>query len=254
MKPVVVIDSFPDSAKHYRDDYAIVVIDVIRATTTATTALSLGRRVFPVKSTDKAYVIAETLENPLLLGELGGNVPYGFDLTNSPVQVAALSAIPSGSFTDISRPLISLSSSGTQLLINAIGSEAVYIACFRNFSAVAEFISGRHEKVAVLGAGTRGRFRREDQICCAWITEKLIEAGYRAENSETQDIVSLWSGVNPEIVKEGQSADYLKRSGQVHDLEFVVHHIDDLDIVPQLVNEELVVVSGNLTHPSQLLD
>lgn len=253
MERTVTIDCFSESAKRYRDDYVIVVIDVIRATTTATTAVSLGRRVYPVKSTDNAYVIAETLENPLLIGEMGGNVPYGFDLTNSPVQVAALSTIPSGPFTDISRPLISLSSSGTQLLIHAIGSEAVYIACFRNFSAVAEFVSERHEKVAVLGAGTRGRFRREDQICCAWVAEKLLEAGYRAENSETEDIVALWSGVNPEIVRDGQSADYLRRSGQVHDLEFVIHHIDDLDIVPQLIDGELVVASGSITHPSELL-
>lgn len=251
MERIVKIDCFPESAKQYRDDYVIVAIDVIRATTTATTALSLGRRVYPVTSTDKAYVIAETLENPLLVGELGGNVPYGFDLTNSPVQVAALSAIPSGSFTDISRPLISLSSSGTQLMINSIGSEAVYIACFRNFSAVAEFISLRHEKIAVLGAGTRGRFRREDQMCCAWVAEKLIEAGYRAENAETKDIVSLWGGVNPGIVREGQSADYLKRSGQIHDLEFIIHHIDDLDLVPQLVNGELVAASGIINQPSQ---
>ncbi len=253
MERIVAIDCFPESAKRYRDEYAIVVIDVIRATTTATTAVSLGRRVYPVKSTDNAYVIAETLENPLLIGELGGNVPYGFDLTNSPVQVAALSTVPSGSFTDISRPLISLSSSGTQLLVHAIGSEAVYIACFRNYSAVAKYIFERHEKVAILGAGTRGRFRREDQICCAWVAEKLLEAGYRAENSETEDIISLWSGVSPEIVRDGQSADYLRRSGQLHDLEFVIHHIDDLDIVPQLIDGELVVASGAIAHPSDLL-
>ena len=35
--PSVVIDYLPACAEHYRDEYAIVVIDVIRATTTATT-------------------------------------------------------------------------------------------------------------------------------------------------------------------------------------------------------------------------
>jgi len=254
MERSVIIDCFPESGKRYRKDYAIVAIDVIRATTTATTAISLGRRVFPVNSTDEAYVLTDKLKNPLLVGELGGNVPYGFDLTNSPVQVAALSAVPSGSFTDIARPLITLSSSGTQLLVNSVGSEAVYIACFRNFSAVAEYLAGKHEKIAVLGAGTRGRFRREDQIGCAWVTEKLIEAGHRPENSETADIVERWGDVDVKIIREGQSADYLRRSGQVHDLEFILHHIDDLNIVPQLVNGELIVASGAATGPSQLLD
>ena len=50
----VVIDCFPESAEKYRDGYAVVVIDVIRATTTATTAVSLGRRVFPAQTTDEA--------------------------------------------------------------------------------------------------------------------------------------------------------------------------------------------------------
>lgn len=243
MESSVVIDCFPESAKRYRDRYAIVVIDVIRATTTATTAVSLGRRVFPVKSTDQAFVLARRLENPLLIGELGGNVPYGFDLTNSPVQVAALSAVPSGSFTDITRPLISLSSSGTQLLINSSESEAVYTACFRNISAVANHLAGRHQKIAILGAGSRGEFRCEDQMCCAWLAEKLVKVGYQPESSTTKEIISRWSGRGPEEVREGHSADYLTRTGQVHDLEFILHHIDDLDVVPILMNGELVRAS-----------
>ncbi len=155
MSGTVVIDSFPESAFRYRNEYVIVVIDVIRATTTATTALSLGRRVFPARTTDEAFVIASTQEDPLLVGELGGNMPYGFDMTNSPAQIAALK--------DDHRPMILVTSSGTDLLMNAAGSEAVYIACFRNFSAVAQHIVGKHEKVAILGAGTRGQFRRDER-------------------------------------------------------------------------------------------
>ena len=66
--PSVVIDYLPACAEHYRDEYAIVVIDVIRATTTATTALSFGREVYPVKTTDEAFVLASTLIDPLLIG------------------------------------------------------------------------------------------------------------------------------------------------------------------------------------------
>jgi len=246
--PSVVIDYLPACAEHYRDEYAIVVIDVIRATTTATTALSLGRDVYPVQTTDGAFVLAATLKDPLLMGEQGGNVPYGFDLTNSPVQAMALTAVPSGYFTDISRPIILLSSSGTRLLMNSVGTgkEAVYISCARNFSAVAKHIAGRHDKVAVLGAGTRGEFRREDQMGCAWVAEKLVEAGYEVETNRTRDLIARWTGANLDSAREGRSADYLKRSGQVHDLEFVLHHFDDLDVVPQLIDGKLEIVAGNV--------
>ena len=236
MKGTVIVDCFPESAERYRDKYAIVVVDVIRATTVATTAVSMGRRVFPAKTTDDACVIAATLDDPLLVGELGGNKPYGFHMTNSPVEISARE--------DVHRPMVLVSSSGTQLLLNAVGSEAIYLACFRNVSAVARHIDGRHERIAVLGAGSRGQFRREDQIGCAWVAEKLLEAGYRSETQKTTDLVSRWHNASADEIRGGKSAEYLNRSGQPQDLEFILDHIDDLDTVPSLVNGELISVSG----------
>ena len=232
MQGSVIIDCFPESAQRYRDANTIVVIDVIRATTTAATAVSLGIRVFPVRTTDEAAVLASALENPILVGELGGNMPYGFDMTNSPAQVARLS--------DSHRPMILLSSSGTQLLMNSVGRNPVYIACFRNISAMARHLAGRYDKIAILGAGTRGQFRREDQMGCAWLAEKIIELGYRAGSSRTSDYISQWHKVSPEEAGYGRSAEYLRKTGQGHDLEYILQHIDDLKTVPSLVNGELI--------------
>lgn len=241
MNGTVVIDCYPESAARYRDRYAIVVVDVIRATTTATTAVGMGRRVFPVRTSDEAFVLAATLEEPLLVGELGGNMPYGFDLTNSPVEISRR--------TDVHRPMILVSSSGTQLLLNSEGGEAVYIACFRNFSAVAAHIAGRHERVAILGAGSRGRFRREDQMGCAWVSGKLVAEGYQPENGATAELIERWRGFSPEEARNGKSAEYLRTTGQERDLDFIVGHIDDMDAVPALVNRELAMVSGKLLQP-----
>jgi 2-phosphosulfolactate phosphatase len=238
MKGNVIIDCFPKSAERYRDRYAIVVVDVIRATTVATTAVSMGRRVFPARTTDDASEIAATLNEPLLVGELGGNMPYGFDITNSPVQIAARK--------DLHRPMVLVSSSGTQLLLNAVGSEAIYLACFRNLSAVARYIVGRHERIAVLGAGSRGQFRREDQMGCAWVAEKLIGAGYVPETQKTSDLVSHWRKASPDEIRGGKSAQYLTQSGQHQDLQFILDHIDDLDTVPSLLNGELISLSDHI--------
>ena len=238
MKGTVLIDCLPESAERYRDRYAIVVVDVIRATTVATTAVSMGRRVYPAKTTDDACVIAATLKDPLLVGELGGNKPYGFDMTNSPVQIAARE--------DVHRPMVLVSSSGTQLLLNAVGSEAIYLACFRNVSAVARHVGGRHERIAVLGAGSRGQFRREDQMGCAWVAEKLLDAGYLPETQLTSDLVTRWHNARAGEIRSGKSAEYLSRSGQQEDLEFILDHIDDLDTVPSLVQGELISASSHV--------
>jgi len=238
MRGAFVIDCLPESAERYREGYAIVVVDVIRATTVATTAVSLGRRVFPAKTTDDACVIAGNLDDPLLVGELGGNKPYGFHLTNSPVQIAARA--------DVQRPMVLVSSSGTQLLLNAVGCRAIYLACLRNFSAVARHIADRHERVAVLGAGSRGQFRREDQLGCARVAERLEAFGYQPETNKTAELVARWRGANVQAIRSGKSAEYLNRSGQHEDLEFILDHIDDLDTVPALINGELVAAEDQV--------
>ena len=241
-KQTVVIDCFPESADRYRTRYAIVVIDVIRASTTATTALALGRRVLPARTSDEASVKAATLQNPLLAGELGGNKPFGFDITNSPAQIARR--------TDVDRPMVFVSSSGTQLLVNAAGAEAVYVACLRNATAVARHLIARHPRVAVLGAGTRGQFRREDQFGCALVARQLIDAGYSAETPATIEIVERWRSTPVDVIRGGRSAEYLRRSGQEDDLEFVLGHLDDLETVPSLVDGELIDAARQVDSPA----
>jgi 2-phosphosulfolactate phosphatase len=200
----------------------------------------LGRRVFPARTADEAGVIAAGLTHPLLVGELGGNMVYGFDETNSPVAIARR--------TDVERPMILVSSSGTQLILDAVGADAVYLACLRNYTAVARAVAGRHSRIAVIGAGTRGVFRREDQMGCARVAEQLLGLGYFAENQETEDCIARWRGVEPDEIRGGRSADYLRRSGQEEDLEFVLAHIDDLDTVPSLADGELVA-AGRVDRP-----
>ena len=231
---VVLIDSLPSSAEKYIDDWTIVAVDVIRFTTTAATALAIGRTVYPARSSDEAFATARRLKDPLLAGELGGNVPYGFDLANSPVQVMALRQVPCGAFTAGNRPIVLVSSSGAQLVMNSQNAEHVYLGCLRNITALTRHLDGRHEKVAILGAGTRGAFRREDQLGCAWIAERLTAQGFECANEETRDMIRKWHGASTEIIREGRSADYLKRTGQVHDLEFVLHYQDDLGVVPKM--------------------
>jgi len=234
MSKTVVIDCFPESAARYVDDHVIVAVDVIRATTTATTAVALGRRCFPVPSLEAALPLAARLDNPLLVGELGGNMPYGFDLTNSPAGLAAR--------TDVSRPMILLSTSGTKLITDALASQAVYIGSLRGHSALAEHLAAGHERIAVIGAGTRGEFREEDQLCCAWIAERLLQHGYEPERSDTERLVERWSGSPPNVIGVSNSADYLRQTGQTEDLDFILAHVDDLSDVFRLEGKEIVKI------------
>src|SRR6516162_4335791 len=105
MRKAVVIDRLIGSAYRYREGWAIVVIDVIRATTTAITAAATGRRCFPAPTTEAALSIAASLKDPLLAGEHDGDVPTSFEMDNSPALLSQR--------TDTNRPLVLVSSSGT---------------------------------------------------------------------------------------------------------------------------------------------
>ena len=232
----VVIDCFPESVERYADGWAVVAIDVIRATTVAITAVATGRRCFPVPSLKAAMRTARRLENPLLCGELGGIMPEGFEISNSPAEVAER--------TDVERPLVLVSTSGTQLIDNARACAAVFLACFRNHASVARYLAGYYRRVAVIGAGSRGEFREEDQMCCAWVAQALMEAGYRAGGERTAEIVERWRGKPPHACAQGNSAAYLRRSGQTNDLDFTLTHVNDLEAAFILKGEEVVMVSS----------
>jgi len=234
MPKSVVIDSFAESVTRYRDGWAVVVVDVIRATTTAVTAAAGGRRCFPAPNVAAALAIAGSLSNPLLAGESSGAMPASFEMDNSPAQLAGR--------TDTHRPLILVSSSGTRVIHEATGCEAVYLACFRSYSRLAVHLARRHPRVAVIGAGSKGEFREEDQICCAWIAAALMRRGYAPGSARTTEVVGRWRDAAPTACLCSRSVDFLRRTGQLRDLDFILGHIDDLPQVFEIRNGEVRTV------------
>ena len=230
----LVIDGLPESGTRYRTGYAVVAIDVIRATTMAITAVAAGRECFPAPSLDGALWLASALENPILAGELEGDMPATFDMNNSPAELSQRS--------DIERPLVLLSSSGTKLMCNAMGSDAVYVACFRNHSSLTqELVAQGYPRIALLGAGSRGAFREEDLLCCAWIGAELVRHGYSPEDQRTLNILKQWGDARTTDCLNSKSVDYLKRTGQLADLNFIMSRVNDLDKVFILRGGEVVL-------------
>src|SRR5579883_622314 len=221
MHSTVTIDCFPENVFHYRRGYAVVAIDVVRATTTAVTAAASGRRCFPVPSLDAAHRLASQLDNPLLAGEQRGLLPPGFHLNNSPARVAAR--------TDIERPLILLSSSGTRLCHEAAQCDGAYVACLRNYISTARHLALHHPAVALIGAGNYDEFREEDQMCCAWLAQCLMDFGYLPGGGSTLELVRRWANRPADAWISNKSAAYLRNSGQLEDLEFILEHVGDVN-------------------------
>lgn len=215
-----VIDSLPESVSNYRDTHAIVAVDVFRATSVIVTALAHGHPIYPVATVEEAAIVAARLHDPLLAGEQAGIKPEGFDLNNSPAAIARLSNC---------RPIVLVTSAGTKLLSEARGASSIYVACLRNMIATAAQLIGAHRRVALIGAGTQGKPRPEDQYACARIAEMLQSQGYAPEGDRTVAELATWRGVGVQTMRSSPSADFLRSTRQHDDLEFVLSHVDDLD-------------------------
>jgi 2-phosphosulfolactate phosphatase len=168
-----------------------------------------------------------------LAGEIAGLMPEGFDINNSPAEIARRS--------DLERPLVLLSSSGTKLMVESGTRTETYVACLRNFKAAALCVARRHERIALLGAATRGEFREEDRLCCAWIGKELIRLGHQPDDAASRKLVDQWKDAPLSRCASGNSAAYLRRSGQINDLNFILSHVDDVALAFQLSGGELVL-------------
>jgi len=243
MRKTVVIDCFPQSVARYLHGYAVVAVDVVRATTTAISAAAAGRRCFPVPTVDAALALSRRFKNALLAGEQRGIMPPGFHLNNSPAEVIER--------TDRERPLILLSSSGTMLCEQAARCDSAYVACLRNHSSTAQHLAARFPAVALIGAGSRSEFREEDQMCCAWLAQCLLDLGYQAANRNTLDIVRRWSNKPVDAWISNKSANYLRASGQFADVEFILEHVADLGSAFALRSGEVIPDATPLGHETE---
>jgi 2-phosphosulfolactate phosphatase len=158
-----------------------VIIDVLRATTTLTVALSRGAAsVVAVATTDEA--IALRGRGYLACGERGGRIVPGFDLGNSPFEYT---------FERIAgRTLAFASTNGALALIAARGAKRRVLGAFVNAGAVLDAVAGEPD-VALVCAGTLGQFSLEDAACAGWLALGLRERGARLDDASARLAATL---------------------------------------------------------------
>ena len=142
----------------------VVVIDVVRAFTTAAFAFAAGaREIVLTDSVEAAFALRESFRQagqaaPLLMGEVGGEPIEGFDLGNSP---AALAAAPRGvAALDLAgRRLIQRTSAGTRGVVRAsAGADLLLPSSLVVGGATARYLRQLGpEQVTFVITGTHGR-------------------------------------------------------------------------------------------------
>ena len=81
-------------------------------------------------------------------------------------------------------------------------------------------------------------------MCCAWIAEGLMNAGYRPRGKQTAKIVERWSGAPVDAFLGSKSVEYLVSTRQLSDLDFILEHVDDINAVFPLENDHITTLPG----------
>jgi 2-phosphosulfolactate phosphatase len=144
----------------------VVVIDILRATTTIIHALAAGAmQVIPCQEIAEARNLATELPPPLLLGgERGGKQIAGFDLGNSPAEYTR--DVVAG------KTIVFSTTNGTRAMLRCKAARRVLLGAFVNFSAVCRELAGQ-ERIALVCAGTDGHVTREDTLFAGAIVTDL---------------------------------------------------------------------------------
>ena len=167
----------------------VVVIDVLRATTTIAVALHHGAKaVVPASETEEALRIAQTLgDDVLLAGERKSVRIPGFGLGNSPLEFTA-DAVQH-------KTIILTTTNGTPALIAAQGAREVIVMAAVNFNTVVTHCRAaleQHGELLILCAGREKQFALEDAFAAGRLTKVLLpQGGLRRVRVNDAGIASL---------------------------------------------------------------
>ncbi|MFT4553391.1 MAG: 2-phosphosulfolactate phosphatase [Chlamydiales bacterium] len=156
------------TSKCVSEDF-VVVIDVLRAFTTAAYAFAAGaEKILLVKEVEEAFALKE--ENPdfLLIGEEKGLPCQGFDYGNSPIQFTERNVA--------GRTLVQRTSCGTKGVVGAIDSRIILVSSFVVAGGTLERIRCLlpNKVTFVMTGGSDGD---EDLALADYLGESLIQGG-----------------------------------------------------------------------------
>jgi 2-phosphosulfolactate phosphatase len=200
-----------------------IVVDVLRATSTMTQAIAAGyRRVLCCAEIDEARALAEAEGPAVLAGERRLEPIPGFDLGNSPREVAEKRD---------AETLILTTTNGTRLLVSAAARfDHVYVGSLLNLDAVAAAAAAHGEDVAVLCAGVLGELALDDAYCAGRIAEVL--GGDRTDSATAAIRLAQSYSDAREGIGSGRSAWNLRRHELEADIDWCARE-NALAVVPQ---------------------
>ncbi len=210
----------------------VVIVDVLRASTTVATALGNGAKtVIPVEGADEVIFRSKEFARSqiLLAGEQKMYPIAGFDIGNSPQ--AFTPAVVEG------KTILITTTNGTRTLLGVQNARDIVIASYVNFSAVLALMkvaASSNTDIAIICAGEEGVFTLEDSACAGRYVRAIPKrADIRTNDAAAASVVieKKYGDNIAKVFKESSHGQALESAGFGDDLAAAAQ-VDSYPVVP----------------------
>lgn len=219
----------------------VVVIDVLRATSTIATALYNGANcVVPVDDIAKCVSLGKSLDG-ITAGERDGKIAEGLQYGNSPFEYPR-------EFVG-GKTLVLTTTNGTRLLHMALnrGASHIITGSFANYSAVCDYLVSQQKPVLLACSAWKDRVNLEDTLFAGAVV-KNIRQHFSVSCDASGIAESLYESAGGdlyEFLKEKNATHYqrLTRYGLENDLRYCLS-ADTANVLPFYENDRLIIHRG----------
>ncbi len=226
---------------------AVVVIDVLRATSAICAAFDAGvKEVIPVATIEEALAYKDM--GYLAGAERKAQQVEGFDFGNSPLTFVN----DKKRFKDQS--IVLTTTNGTRAVEAAKEARHVLIGAFTNLDAVCRKLEELDKNVILFCAGWKDRFNLEDTLLAGAITKKLSTENlrFRELSDSALAAISLYNEAKDNLYQYLGNSSHRRRLSSLNLEEDIIYCLtpNQTEVVPFLHDNKLIVQPETVNIPA----
>ncbi|MDQ1329572.1 MAG: 2-phosphosulfolactate phosphatase [Candidatus Poribacteria bacterium] len=222
-------------------DKAVLIVDILRATSTITTAIANGASfIIPVNTPAEAFSLYEKFNRePLLGGEVDGKLIKGFHLGNSITEYTE-SVVKN-------KPIIIRTTNGTRAVNVCSSARYLAIGCFLNQSSCCRFLSKLGSDILIVCSGKEGKFGIEDVVfagaCVNTISQSVTEINKSDSAVAAEMLYQHCKSDILQMLRSSEHGRYLINIGLGDDLAPCAQ-VNTITAVPIYRDGKIIMVEG----------
>ncbi|MGW8121307.1 2-phosphosulfolactate phosphatase [Roseivirga echinicomitans] len=214
-------------------DKTVVVIDILRATSSMVAGLGSGiQSITPVATIEECEALGR--QGYVMAGERSGEKVAQFEMGNSPFDY--MNPALKG------RKVATTTTNGTQAIELSKGAKEVIIGAFLNLNPVVNHLMKSNNDVLLFCAGWKGRYNLEDTLFAGAVCNALKQNA-EFESDSALCAFFLYQSMATDLayyINRSNHAARLSKFNLREDIEYCAK-LNEFNVVPKLIGSELIV-------------